>query len=562
MRRALCFAFVLLACQLSLAAAAAEDTVLRVREGAANLLRGKYQDAIASFDSALKAGDLADVRRANILNDRGVAKWRLKRAKEAIEDFNTSVELFPDYAIVYNNRGNALMDLGEVEQAVLDFTRAIELAPKYGAAFNNRGNALLALDREEEAQKDFRKAIQLMPTNAVPYNGRGKAHAALGRPFAGVRDFSRALALNATYSGARENRGAAYLKLRRDNDAVRDYTELIAQKPESTQFYFARGSAYARTRRYNAAVKDFSKVISLDPDHTDAYRERGVALLKVKQLEKAREDLSMALLLDSDDVGALTRRAEVYARLRFPAEALADAEKALSVEPNNAETLSTRGQIYEDLGRNEEAIADYKAALAADPRLLSARFRLQKMGIAPPRTPARETFGEPVKGWVISKSASGHYLATNRRFPKLRVRLEMYGPGEPQIVDWTLMKYSLKGIGLLRYRAGALGGDGTRSYDYTAIIDLWKAKLVGVEPHSWGEKKARWDWKMASVTVTDPDGIANEVTLRKTPRDGYGEGGQFWFNDGWWSRDGWVQPRPQPRRRPPSNGGLFDWLFR
>jgi len=161
MKRALCFALVLLsllASQPSRALAATEDAMLRAREGAANLLRGKYQDAIASFDSALKAGDLADVRRANILNDRGVAKWRLKRAKEAIADFNTSVELFPDYAIVYNNRGNALMDLGEVEQAVLDFTRAIELAPKYGAAFNNRGNALLALDRKEEARMDFHAA--------------------------------------------------------------------------------------------------------------------------------------------------------------------------------------------------------------------------------------------------------------------------------------------------------------------------------------------------------------------------------------------------------------------
>ncbi len=216
----------------SFALAATEDAVLRAREGAANHLRGKYSEAIASFDIALKATDLADVRRANVLNDRGVAKWRLKMVKEAIADFNKSVSLFPDYAIVYNNRGNALMDLGEPEQAVLDFTRAIELAPGYGAAFNNRGNAQLALERKEDALKDFRKAIQLMPANAVPYNGRGKAHTALGRPFAGVRDFSRALTLNAKYSGARKNRGAAYLELDRNGDAVRDFTELIAVQPE------------------------------------------------------------------------------------------------------------------------------------------------------------------------------------------------------------------------------------------------------------------------------------------------------------------------------------------
>ena len=138
MRRLTLLAVVLLIGHASLAIAASEDAVLRAREGAANLLRGKYLDAIASFDKALEDKALADVRRANVLNDRGVAKWRLKMTKEAIADFNTSVELFPDYTIVYNNRGNALLDLGEYEQAVLDFTRAIELAPGYGVAFNNR----------------------------------------------------------------------------------------------------------------------------------------------------------------------------------------------------------------------------------------------------------------------------------------------------------------------------------------------------------------------------------------------------------------------------------------
>ncbi len=545
----------------SIASAATEDAVLRAREGAANLLRGKYSEAIASFDTALKASDLADVRRANVLNDRGVAKWRLKMTKEAIADFNKSVELFPDYAIVYNNRGNALMDLGEPEQAILDFSRAIELAPGYGAAFNNRGNAQLVLERKEEALRDFRKAVQLMPTNAVPFNGRGKAHTALGRPFAGVRDFSRALALNAKYTGARKNRGAAYLELERDGDAVKDYTELIAQQPELSKLYIARGSAYARTRRYNFAIKDLSKAISLDPDSADSYRGRGAAFLKIKQLDKAREDLSMALILNPDDAGALIERANTYLLLGVAEEALVDVDKALSSESGNAKALGVRGQIYEALGRFEDAVNDYKASLSADPRQYAARIRLQKMGVVLPRPPKQKPAEKPVKGWWVRRTPAGHYIATNQRYPKMRVRLEMYGTGKPQILDWTLMKYSLQGIGLLRYNAGVQSDDSTRRYDYTAIIDLWKARVVAVEPHAWGQRKARWDWKMASVVVTDPDGVANEVTLRKAPTDTFGQGDQFWFNDGWWAQGGRPAPQPRPRRRKPSGGGLFDWLF-
>ena len=55
----------------------AEDvTLLRAREGAAALMRGQYDKAIASYDEALTAPEIADFIEASIYSDRGVAKWR------------------------------------------------------------------------------------------------------------------------------------------------------------------------------------------------------------------------------------------------------------------------------------------------------------------------------------------------------------------------------------------------------------------------------------------------------------------------------------------------------
>src|SRR6476659_2640452 len=120
----------------------AEDkTLLRAREGAAALMRGQYDKAIAAYDEALTAPEIADFIEASIYSNRGIAKWRLKQTKEAIDDFNKSIQLAPDNATVYNNRGNALMDLGHPDEGVKDFDRAIALSPNYGAAYNNRGNA-------------------------------------------------------------------------------------------------------------------------------------------------------------------------------------------------------------------------------------------------------------------------------------------------------------------------------------------------------------------------------------------------------------------------------------
>ena len=77
----------------------AEDvTLLRAREGAAALMRGQYDKAIASYDEALSAPEIADFIEASIYSDRGVAKWRLNQTKEAIDDFNKSIELSPENA--------------------------------------------------------------------------------------------------------------------------------------------------------------------------------------------------------------------------------------------------------------------------------------------------------------------------------------------------------------------------------------------------------------------------------------------------------------------------------
>ena len=107
----------------------AEDkTLLRAREGAAALMRGQYDKAVAAYDRALTAPEIADFIKASIYSDRGVAKWRMNQTKDAIEDFNKSIQLSAENAIVYNNRGNALMDLGHPDEAVKDFDRAIALS--------------------------------------------------------------------------------------------------------------------------------------------------------------------------------------------------------------------------------------------------------------------------------------------------------------------------------------------------------------------------------------------------------------------------------------------------
>ena len=88
----------------------------------------------------------------------------------------------------------------------------------------------------------------------------------------------------------------------------------------------------------------------------------------------------------------------------------------------------------------------------------------------------------------------------------------MYGGGEPELLNWQILKGTLRGIGLLHYDAGA-SPQGER-LEYIAVLDLWSGKLLAIEPGRWGERQADWTWTAFAVVVIDPLGVPSRVQVR------------------------------------------------
>ena len=548
------------------AEAVAEDVILlRAREGAAALMRGQYDKAVAAYDEALTAPEIADFIEASIYSDRGVAKWRLNQTKEAIEDFNKSIQLSPENAAVYNNRGNALMDLGHPDEAVKDFDRAVALSPNYGAAYNNRGNARVALGQYALAFQDFRKAVELMPQSAVPFNGRGMAHAELKRYHAAVRDLSRAISINPKYTAAYHHRADAYLGLGMYREAAADATQVLTLQPEVTDpdLLLLRARAYAGDKKLNPALEDLNKAIEVKPDLVDAYIERGMVFAQARRFDDAIGDLTRAIEIDPQNVKAYAMRASAKLQAEANDDALSDVNQALQLATNDALALRIRGNVYEALTRTDDAIADYRNALAQDPFQAESRDALQRLNQEVPTEEGR-LLGEPVEGWVIKEPQPGRYIASNPKYPALRTELEMFGSGKPKILEWKLLKDALSGIGLLKYYAGDFGEGEETSLEYVAIVDTRANKVVSVEPHSWGSAAAQWNWQAVSVVVTDPDGNANEIQLRKVRQKAPAARDDFWGFDRSAEGGAPAEGRRAARRgggESGGGGGIFNWLF-
>jgi tetratricopeptide (TPR) repeat protein len=110
----------------------------------------------------------------------------------AIADYNTAIQLKPDYAEAYNDRGFAYYLKGNGDLAIADYTRAIELRPNYPKAYNSRGVVYMAGGYgRTKAIADFDRAIALKPDFRYAYINRANARL-FRQPWLAFEDFHRA----------------------------------------------------------------------------------------------------------------------------------------------------------------------------------------------------------------------------------------------------------------------------------------------------------------------------------------------------------------------------------
>jgi len=64
-------------------------------------------------------------------------------------------------SIAHNNRGNAYTAKGDYDRAIENYDESIKLNPDYARAFNNRGVVYLKKGEYDQAIKDFDEAIRL-----------------------------------------------------------------------------------------------------------------------------------------------------------------------------------------------------------------------------------------------------------------------------------------------------------------------------------------------------------------------------------------------------------------
>ena len=114
--------------------------------------------------------------------NRGLAYFKKGSSDKEIEDYNTALELNPEYKEAYFNRGNLYAAKGIYDKAVEDYRHAVAIDPKDADTYYCRGYAYFYEGDNDMARADFEKAKELNPQKyKVYYSRQGRTKNSVGR---------------------------------------------------------------------------------------------------------------------------------------------------------------------------------------------------------------------------------------------------------------------------------------------------------------------------------------------------------------------------------------------
>lgn len=321
---------------------------------------------------------------ANRLLEEGMSLEAAGQVKEALNRYNSAIDLQPSLGRAHFNRGNLLLEEGASQEALAAFSNALRCKPDSAACYYNMGNAQVQLKQFSEAIESYQRALKLKPGFEDAEVAMGVALQETGSLEEAIACFRRALVLRPTYAEVHYNLGGAMVESKKLTEAIFHFRQAIAIKPDYIDAYAKLGVAQQELRQFEELIQTIHRLLDLKPDNVEALNNIGAALSKLGEHQKAAEFYRQALELSPDQAELHSNLGVVYKTLGQHEEALTCYRRALEIKPDFPEAHSNQGMVLHQLGRFSEALASYKKALALDPNCIDAANNLgvlqQQMG--------------------------------------------------------------------------------------------------------------------------------------------------------------------------------------
>ena len=128
-------------------------------------------------------------------NNLGVVQFEKGDIEGAIEKYQQSLRLNPDYPEARYNLGSAFLQQGQTDEAIRQCELALQLLPKEPDAHIVLGNAFLAKEDVDRAIREYAEALAVRPDDYIGHYNLAMALQQKGETERAAREYENARAL-------------------------------------------------------------------------------------------------------------------------------------------------------------------------------------------------------------------------------------------------------------------------------------------------------------------------------------------------------------------------------
>jgi tetratricopeptide (TPR) repeat protein len=403
--------------------ATSENALAEYTLGAAQVKKGKYDEAFKHFSEAIRI----QPNHGEALNNLGLLLVMRGEKEAGIARYRQAVQAKLDSSALHYNLAAALADENKIDEAIGSYNAALRKDPLFFPARCGLGAALLRQGKIAEAKTEYQEVLRRDARNTEALIGLGAAFAAETNQEAAFEWFEKALAINPSDPQAHFEIGNVLLDAGRTDEADAQYSwaararqdlpTLLIQQAQACAARGDRRGAIARAQaaarlapgqpailqfaaaqlmqagQIPEALKHLREIVRLQPD-APAHYNLAIALTLKGDREASLEHYREAVRQQPDWPVALNDLAWILATdpnpaLRNGPEAVRLAEHACDLtQRKEARFLGTLDACYAEVGRFSDAIATAERtrdlALSAGQKPLAeaaeARIKLYQSG--------------------------------------------------------------------------------------------------------------------------------------------------------------------------------------
>lgn len=295
--------------------------------------------------------------------------------REALEEFHSVMQRWPDLIGGYDGYTRALQELGRHQDALGVIDQVLDRWSSNADMYVDQGVSLSALGRTSEAVAAYVTALRIDPDHP-------SAHFNLGLIRAEQQDWAEALEyLQRAYelspsAGAALVLGEALLEEDRPKDAVALLHSALRRYPRDTNLRIRLGQALWDAGEHPKSVAVLRDVVRHDLNNTAALSMLSAGLVQTDFPSEALEIAERLVSIESS-APAYATRGFVHLHMRNGAAALQDFETAESLDASVIDYVAQRGCALSLLGRHREALAAFQQVLDVNPRRFAIDSTLQ-----------------------------------------------------------------------------------------------------------------------------------------------------------------------------------------